>query len=107
MAEHRNRTLVAVAREMLEEKSMPKFYWAEAIRTTVYIQNRISASGTKVSPHELYFERKPNLAHHRVFGSIAYVHEPDKKQKKLDAMEEKCILVGHSNEQKGYKCYKP
>ena len=27
MAEHRNRTLVEAARAMLEEKSMPKFYW--------------------------------------------------------------------------------
>jgi hypothetical protein len=28
------------------EKSMPNFYWAEAVRTAVYIQNRI---GDKVS----------------------------------------------------------
>ena len=56
---------------MLEEKSMPKFYWAEAVRTAVYIQNRIRE---KVSAHELYFRRKPNLRHLRVFGSIAYVH---------------------------------
>ena len=56
---------------MLEEKSMPKFYWDEVIRTTVYIQNRI---GEKVSAHELYFGRKPNLRHLRVFGSITYVH---------------------------------
>ena len=29
---------------MLEEKSLPKFYWAEAVRTAVYIQNRIGDS---------------------------------------------------------------
>ena len=56
---------------MLEEKSLPKFYWAEAVRTTVYIQNRI---GDKVSAHELYFGRKPNLRHLRVFGSIVLSH---------------------------------
>ena len=37
VAEHWNRTLVEVAKAMLEEKSMPKFYWAEAIQTAVYI----------------------------------------------------------------------
>ena len=55
---------------MLEEKSMPKFYWAVAVRTAVYIQNRI---GDKVSAHGLYFRSKPNLRHLRVFGSTAYV----------------------------------
>ena len=43
----------------------------------------------------------------RVFGSIAYVHVPREKWRKLDAKDEKCILVGYSDEQKGYKCYNP
>jgi transposase InsO family protein len=71
MAERKNRSIVEAARTMLEEKSMPKFYWAEAVRTAVYIQNRI---GDKVSAHERYFGTKPNLRHLRVFSSIAYVH---------------------------------
>jgi hypothetical protein len=57
MAKRKNRSIVEVARAMLEEKSLPKFYWAEAVRTTVYIQNRI---GDKVSAHERYFGAKPN-----------------------------------------------
>ena len=47
------------------------------------------------------------MRHLRVFGSIAYVHVPKEKQRKLDAKGEKCILVGYSDEQKGYKCYNP
>ena len=58
-----------------------------------------------MSAHELYFGTKPNLRHLRVFGSIAYVHVPKEKRRKLDAKAEKCILVGYSDEQKGYKCY--
>ena len=102
VAERKNRSVVEATRAMLEEKSMRKFYWAEALRTAVYIQNWI---GEKVSAHELYFERKPNLRHLRVFGSITYVHVPKEKRRKLDAKAEKCILVGYSDEQKGYKCY--
>jgi hypothetical protein len=60
-----------------------------------------------VSAHEWYFGTKPNLRHLRVFGSIAYVYIPKEKRKKLDAKDEKCILVGYSDEQKGYKCYNP
>ena len=60
-----------------------------------------------VSPHELYFEKKLNLAHLRVFDNIAYVHVPKEERRKLDPKAEKCILVGYSDEQKGYKCYNP
>ena len=104
VAERKNRAIVEAARAMLEEKSLPKFYWAEAVRTAVYIQNRI---GEKVSAHELYFGTKPNLRPLRVFGRIAYVPVPKEKQRKLDAKAEKCILVGYWDEQKGYKCYNP
>ena len=83
MAERWKWTLGEVVRAMLKEKSMPQIYWAEAIRTTVYIHNQISASRTKVSPHKLYFEQKPNLAHLRVFGSIAYVHVPIRSRRSL------------------------
>ena len=67
VAERKNWSVVEPEWAMLEEKSMPKFYWAEAVRTAVYIQNQI---GEKVSAHELYFRRKPNLRYLRVFGGI-------------------------------------
>ena len=35
------------------------------------------------------------------------MHVPKEKQRKLDAKADKCILVGYSDEQKGYKCYNP
>ena len=53
-------SVVEATRAMLEEKSMPQFYWAEAVRTAVNIQNRIK---DKASTHELYFGRKPDLRH--------------------------------------------
>ena len=57
-----------------------------------------------MSAHGLYFGRKPNLQHLRVFGSIAYVHVPKEKRRKLDAKSEKCILVYYWDKQNGYKC---
>ena len=60
MAERKNRTIEEAAWAMLEEMHMPKFYWAEVVRTTVYLKNRTFANGG-VSPHELHFGKKPNL----------------------------------------------
>ena len=54
--------------------------------------------GDKVSAHELYFGTKLNLRHLRVLGTIAYVHVPKEKRRKLDAKAEKYILVGYSDE---------
>ena len=95
---------IRLAQVLLGRGSLPKFYWAEAVKIAVSIQNRI---GHKVSAHELYFGMKPNLRHLRVFSSIAYVHVPKEKRKKLDAKAKKCILVSYSDEQKGYKSYNP
>ena len=57
--------------------------------------------------HSTFFGKKPDLSHVRVFGSIAYLHIPNDTRQKLDPKSEKCILVGYSQEQKGYKFYNP
>ena len=60
-----------------------------------------------VTPEENFSSRKPDLSHLKVFGCIAYVHVPDELRTKLDPKAEKCIFIGYSLEQKGYKCYNP
>ena len=35
------------------------------------------------------------------------MHVAKEKRRKLDAKSEKCIRVGYSDKQKGYKCYNP
>ena len=102
MAKRKNRTIEKATRAMLEEKHLLKFYWVKVVRTFVYLQNRTSAN-VEVSPHELYFGKKPNLGHLRVFGNIVNVHVSKEKRRKLDAKAEKYILVGYSDELKGYK----
>ena len=59
---------------MMNEKHMPKSYWAEAVNTVVDLMSRCTTSGVhEVTPHERYYGKKPDLLHTRIFGSIAYV----------------------------------
>ena len=60
-----------------------------------------------VTPEEKFTGRKPDLAHLKVFGCITYVHVPDELRTKLDPKAKKCVFIGYSLEQKGYKCYNP
>ena len=56
---------------------------------------------------EKFSQRKPDLAHLKVFGCIAHVHVRDELRTKLNLKAEKCVFIGYSLEQKGYKCYNP
>jgi hypothetical protein len=60
-----------------------------------------------MTPEEKFTGKKPDVSHLRVFGCIAYVHVPDEKRSKLDPKAEKCIFIGYSLEQKGYRCFNP
>lgn len=43
----------------------------------------------------------------KVFGCTAFVHIHKSQRSKLDPTATKCIFLGYSPNQKGYKCYSP
>ena len=59
-------------------------------------------------PHSLLFPNQPLyfLAPH-VFGCTCFVHILTPRQDKLSAKATKCIFLGYSRLQKGYRCYSP
>jgi len=108
IVERKNRHIVEITRAMLNEKNLPNYFWAETVVIAVYIINRtptIIVHG--MTPKEKFTGKKPNVSHLRVFGYITYVHVPDEKKSKLDPKVEKCIFIGYSLEQKGYRCFNP
>ncbi|GKD86179.1 putative ribonuclease H-like domain-containing protein, partial [Tanacetum coccineum] len=42
VAERRNRTLIEVARTMLADSKLPTLFWAKAVSTACYVQNKAS-----------------------------------------------------------------
>ncbi|WVZ93799.1 hypothetical protein U9M48_039754 [Paspalum notatum var. saurae] len=64
VVERKNRTLVEMARTMLDEHRTPRRFWAEAVNTACYIANRIflRAFLGKTS-YELRFGRPPSVKH--------------------------------------------
>lgn len=83
-AERENCTIMKSARTIMKQKNLPKTLWAEAVNTAVYVLNRTSHSKTpKQTPFEIWYGKKPDLSHVRVFGSVAYMHVPQQMRKKL------------------------
>jgi hypothetical protein len=50
---------------------------------------------------------KPSIDHFRVFGCIAHVHVPEERRTKLDNKSITCVLLGVSEESKGYRLFDP
>ena len=93
VAERVNRTILEIAKSMLSFEKLDKSFWAEAVRTAVYIRNRILPSNDSVTPYEKWFGTKPDVSNLRIFGCRAMVHVPKEKRKKLDAKSKNCLLV--------------
>jgi hypothetical protein len=56
---------------------------------------------------ELWYGKKPDLSHCRIFGCRTYVHIPRADRKKLDAKSIPCIFIGYPIGTKGYRFYDP
>jgi hypothetical protein len=112
VAERKNRHLLEVARSLMFAMSVPKSFWGDAVRTAAYLINRMpskvlqfqtplqSLSKTHALPTLLQIPPK-------VFGCVCYVHIQKQHRSKLDPRAQKCIFLGYSTTQKGYKCYHP
>ncbi|KAK4405584.1 Retrovirus-related Pol polyprotein from transposon TNT 1-94 [Sesamum angolense] len=85
--------VMEMARSMLQEKHLPKAFWAEAVYTAVYLLNRCPTKAVQnMTPIEAWSGKKPLAKHLRVFGSICYVHIPTEKRHKLEEKTEKGIF---------------
>nr|GEU73715.1 reverse transcriptase domain-containing protein [Tanacetum cinerariifolium] len=67
--EKRNRTLIEAARTMLADAKLPVTFWAEAVNTACYVQNRVLVNKSQnKTPYELFNGRTPAIGFHKPFG---------------------------------------
>ena len=99
-----NQTLLGMARSMLFFKGPNSCYWAEVVHTTIYLRNRSPSSSLDgITPFEAWYGFKPMVKHLRVFGLVCYALVPKEKLQKLESRSVKCMLIGYSDEKKGYR----
>ncbi|GJZ49210.1 putative ribonuclease H-like domain-containing protein [Tanacetum coccineum] len=87
VVERRNRTLVEAARTMLSAAKVPLFFWAEAIATACFTQNRsLVIPRHEKTPYHIINARKPSVKFFHIFGSLCYIVRDGEN---LDKMKEK------------------
>ncbi|GJY71072.1 integrase, catalytic region, zinc finger, CCHC-type containing protein [Tanacetum coccineum] len=87
VVKRQNRTLVEADRTMLSAAKVPLFFWAEAIATSCFTQNRsLVIPRHEKTPYHIINARKPSVKFFHIFGSLCYIVRDGKN---LDKIKEK------------------
>ena len=104
VVERKNRTLQECARTMLSDSNLPNNYWAEAIGTTCYVQNRVLVRPIlNKTSYELFYDRVPYVSYFKVFGSKCFILNTKDNLDKFDPKSDEGIFVGYSTRSKAYR----
>nr|GEW14069.1 hypothetical protein [Tanacetum cinerariifolium] len=99
----KNRTLIKATRTMLADSLLPTTFWAEAVNTACYIQNKVLViKPNNKTPYELSLSRSPNIDFMKPFGCPATICNTLYHLGKFERTADEGFLVGYSvNRQAG------
>ena len=96
VAERRNIMIKDMVRSMISHSNLPKSLWGEALKTVVYILNRVPTKATAKTPYELWTCKKPSLKHLHIWGCLAEARPYRPHEKKLDSRMVSCYFIRYS-----------
>nr|GFC85767.1 retrovirus-related Pol polyprotein from transposon TNT 1-94 [Tanacetum cinerariifolium] len=106
VVERQNRTLVEAARTMLSAANVPLFFWAEAIATVCFTQNRsLVIPRHEKTPYHIINDQKLSVKFFHIFGSICYIVRDGENLDKMKEKGDECIFVGYSNQSRAYRVF--
>ncbi|KAF3655650.1 putative UDP-N-acetylglucosamine/UDP-glucose/GDP-mannose transporter-like [Capsicum annuum] len=105
----KNRHLIETARTLLIESHVPLRFWDDAVLTSCYLINRMPSSSiqNKVPTSILFPQSHLYSIPPHVLGSTCFIHNLAPGKDKLAHRALKCVFLGYSRVQKGYRCYSP
>ncbi|GJY94618.1 putative ribonuclease H-like domain-containing protein [Tanacetum coccineum] len=107
VAERRNRTLIEVSRTMLADSKLPTTFWAKAVSTACYVQNRVLVvKPHNKTPYELFRGLKPALSFMRPFGCHVTILNTLDNLGKFDGKSDEGFFVGYSLSSKAFRVHK-
>ncbi|GJW98089.1 putative ribonuclease H-like domain-containing protein [Tanacetum coccineum] len=106
VAERKNKTLIEAARTMLADLLLPITFWAEAVSTACYVQNRVLVTKPhNKTPYELLHGRPPSISFMRPFGCPVTILNTLDPLGKFDEKADEGFFVGYSINSKTFKIF--
>ncbi|GJS06640.1 putative ribonuclease H-like domain-containing protein [Tanacetum coccineum] len=106
VAERKNRTLIEAARTMLADSLLPTTFWAEAVSTACYVQNRVLVTKPhNQTPYELLHGRPPSISFMRPFGCLVTIINTLDPLGKFNRKADKGFFVGYSINSKAFRVF--
>jgi hypothetical protein len=106
VVERKNRTLLDMARTMLDEYKTPDRFWAEAINTACYSINRLYLHRIlKKTSYELVTDKKPNVSYFRAFGSKCFILVKRGRKSKFAPKAVEGFLLGYDSNTRAYRVF--
>jgi transposase InsO family protein len=106
VVERKNRTLLDMARTMLDEYKTPDRFWAEAINTACYSINRLYLHRIlKKTSYEPLTGKKPNILYFRVFGSKCFILNKRGIKSKFAPKAVEDFLLGYDSNTRAYRVF--
>ncbi|GJX29414.1 retrovirus-related pol polyprotein from transposon TNT 1-94 [Tanacetum coccineum] len=91
---------------MLSAAKVPLFFWAEAITTACFTQNRsLVIPRHEKTPYHIINARKPSVKFFHIFGSLCYIVRDGENLDKMKEKGDACIFVGYSTQSKAYRVF--
>nr|GEW23283.1 putative ribonuclease H-like domain-containing protein [Tanacetum cinerariifolium] len=104
IAERKNRTLIKAARTMLTDSLLPIPFWAEAVNTACYVQNRVLVTKPQnMTLYELLHGRTPSIGFMRPFGCPVTILNTLNPLGKFEGKVNEGFLVGYSVNNKAFR----
>ena len=77
VAERLNHELLEHTRAFLHSSTLPKNFWGEAVKHTIWLQNRMATHAllNGKTPYEMLYNKKPNLARLIEWGTKVWAHD--------------------------------
>ena len=92
----------------LAHASLPLRYWDKAIRTLVFLINRLSSSVLSGQiPLQVLFKQQPNYSMMKVFSCSYFPNLRPYNNPKFQFRSVECTFLGYSIKHKGFKCLDP
>ena len=103
VAKRWNRTLMDMVRSMLSNSIIPLSPWMYALKTAVYLLNRVPSKAVPKTLFELWTRRNPSLRHLHVWGCSAEARVYNPHEKKLNLRTINGYFIGYPEKSKGYR----